>query len=265
MLNLVSKLTNFKKNMNSISIIFAFVTFLSAGYSCTGKVPAAKNDPLPDSMPQDIAFQYVLSGGMLYYSESIYISKDSCYLEINDEGKISKTYFNLSNDEINSLYKTFKDNEFDRISTRETMIYDRGGVDISLYWENGKHINVSNSGLSFVDKSWIENWNKCTNALLEVSSNESEKKMKNYEIRIDRSLYDRKLVLGMRNKTILKDSSLTSANDFIPIIVRLSHGTSRLTLGTSYSYFGEFAVNPDSSSAIRLYLKNDTLHTQYIR
>jgi len=249
--------------MNIKSLNLALILLLFAGFSFTGN--SSGNDPLPDSVPKNLVIRHSLSGGMVYYSESIYISEDSCFWEINDEGSVSKVYFALSTDEKDKLYTVFRDNKFDQITTHEIMVADRGGEDITLFWGKGRHASVSNSGISFIDDDWQDNWKACENALLEISTKESDKQKKNYEIRFDKSLYNQKLLLRLGRKILLKDTVLTSANDYIPIEVLLPTGTSKFLVSYNNGYFGDFGVNPDSSYATKIYFKNDTLQTQYVR
>ena len=252
--------------MSKISVFIVTLLFLFTGFYCAKNPPINRvNDPLPDSAPNNLVIQYSMNGGMLYYSESIYISSDSSFWQVNDEGNVSKVYFAISPDEMDKLYSAFKDNKFDRITTKDVMVTDRGGEDISLFWGNNQHVSVSNSGLKFIDEDWQNNWKNCRIALLEICIRESDKNKKNFEIRIDKSAYNRKVTIGNRNKTILQDSIFTSQNDFVPVRILLAPGANRLTLGSDNRYYGEFKVNPDSLSAVRIYARNDSLKTDYLR
>ena len=121
--------------MKYLSLIILNIAFVSSGFICAKSVGNSEGLPLPDIRPADIRFRYSLSGGMMYYSEEIFICKDSCFYSINNGGYISKVYFKMTSDVMDKLYLVFKNNDFDEIESYEEKVYDRGGESISLNWD----------------------------------------------------------------------------------------------------------------------------------
>ena len=142
-----------KLKMKYLSLIIICIAFVSSGFICAKSVGSGDGSPLPDKRPEDIRFHYTVSGGMMYYMEDIFISKDSCYYKINDGGSVTRVNFKLSDAEIDKLYVLFRDNSFDEIDSYEEKVYDRGGESISLSWKPGKQTSVSNSGMNFIKES----------------------------------------------------------------------------------------------------------------
>ncbi|HAX47785.1 MAG TPA: hypothetical protein DCX92_02245, partial [Bacteroidetes bacterium] len=97
-----------KLKMKYLTVAIFNISFIFSGFICAKSI--GDNSPLPDNRPDDLRLNYSVDGGMLYYSESIFISKDSCYYNINDGGAISRVNFNLTNAELDKLYMVFKEN-----------------------------------------------------------------------------------------------------------------------------------------------------------
>ena len=223
-----------------------------------------ENDPLPDKRPDRLSISLGLSGGMLYYSEDLYISSDSCYYFVNDGGAISKFYFKISSDDFDKLYKVFTDNRFDEIKTHEEMIYDRGGEFLRLSWGKGKYCEISNSGMSVIKDSWQKEWSACVNAVNEVVKTETEKQKKNYEIRIDKAFMGMSIYLYVNNQPVVpQNKPLGVSGDYLSKIVPLTPGKHRVTFNWEQKHFTSFIVNADSSSGVLLEMKNDSLKTTF--
>src|SRR5690349_14269789 len=111
-----------------IFIVLLFnLVFAATGFICAKNTKSSGNIPLPSSRPGDIVFRYHVDGGMMYYSEELFISGDSCYYKINDGGAESKIYFRMTAAQLDKLYGVFRENRFDEIKTHEEKVYDRGG------------------------------------------------------------------------------------------------------------------------------------------
>jgi len=137
--------------------ILVIAMILGAGCSL-----GAQTKILPSSRPTDLQFSYHYDGGMLYYSEDLTLSKDSCLFVKNDAGKKTIRRFTLSATEMDALYGIFLSNKFDQIeSKQETGVYDRGGISMGLSWDNGKRsARVSDAQMSFVSDQWRNEWQK---------------------------------------------------------------------------------------------------------
>ena len=169
-----TKIELIKHKMNILLVLLVNLSVSINGISCSGKQSAGKNDPLPSLRPEKLVIEYHLDGGMRYYSEALYLSEDSSYYTVNNGGAISRVNFKLSTSELDELYNVFKDNKFDRIRIFEEKVYDRGGNTIFLRWGKGKMAAVSNSGMSFVEEGWREQWNACIKAIEDIITKQKE-------------------------------------------------------------------------------------------
>ncbi len=251
-----------------IALIVLNLFFSLNAFVCsTATIDERKNDPLPDSRPEKFAILYGLSGGMMYYSETMYLSSDSCTYEVNDGGAKSKIYFNLGAAELDAIYKTFKDNDFDRIKTYEEQVLDRGGESISLSWADGKYANIFNGGMTFIKDSWQTEWSNCLSALMNVLHAQLDKQKKDYEIRVDKSFFGKTMNVYIRNEIIIPESTVMAESEtehYVTKSIKLMPGAHRVLVTWDKKHFETIPVNTDSSKGINLSLVNDSLKTTLI-
>src|SRR5689334_25142328 len=106
----------------------------------------------------------------------------------------------MSPAQLDKLYKVFTANDFDKIETYTEKVYDRGGEGISLRWgtdknPSGKSCGINSSGTTFVDKAWHQEWRICVEAITNIIAEEIPKHKKDYEIRLDKTLFDNEIYL----------------------------------------------------------------------
>ena len=253
--------------MKYLSLLLLNILFIGTGFICAKSIGSGDNSPLPDKRPDDIRFSYSQSGGMMYYSENIFISKDSCYYKINDGGAVTKVYFKLTSAELDKLYDVFKNNDFDEIDSYEEKVYDRGGESISLNWKPGKQVNISNSGMTFIKESWQKEWNACSNAIETIGKSEMEKQKKDYAITFDGSLLGKEIYMQINRDVVVPKSTLMSESDLeseIQKIVKLSPGwhNASITIGKSYN---TVKINADSTKGLLLKWQNDSLKYEFVK
>lgn len=252
--------------MNTLLILFFNLSVFLGGFSCSGSTPKNNNN-LPETRPANLSINYYEGGGMVYYSEELSISADSCVYKINDGGVISKVYFNITPAGLDALYKVFTDNDFSNIKTREEQVYDRGGESISLSWGQGNYANISDGGMTFIEKNWEKEWANCLKAVKQALVAGTEKQKKDYEVRIDKTLFGKTMSVYIKHLTIIPESTVMSENGtdtFISKTTKLLPGKYKMSVGYDRKY-AELPVNIDSSKGINLYLKNDTLAYSYIK
>ncbi|NOS84239.1 MAG: hypothetical protein HOP31_03775 [Ignavibacteria bacterium] len=253
--------------MKYLSLLLLNILFISSGFICAKSIGSGDGSPLPNTRPDDIQFSYSQSGGMMYYSENIFISKDSCYYKINDGGSVTRVNFKLTSAELDRLYSVFKDNDFDEIDSYEEKVYDRGGESISLSWKPGKQTSVSNSGMNFIKESWHKEWNACTEAIEKIGKEQMEKQKKDYVISFDKSLFGKEIYMQINRDAVVPKSMLMAEHDYdkeINRTVRLSPGkhNSSITVGKSYN---TIIINADSTKSLRLYMVNDSLKHEFVK
>lgn len=252
--------------MSTLLILLFNLSLIFNGFSCSGNT-ANENNDLPDTRPAKLLISYNDGGGMVYYSENLNISEDSCVYTINDGGTISKVYFTMTPAELDRLYKVFTDNDFSNIKTYEEMVYDRGGESISLSWGQGKYASISNGGMTFIKDSWKKEWSNCLDAIKEALVKGTEKQKKDYEVRVDKTLFGETMTIYIKQIQIIRESTVMGESELESYVTK----TTKLLPGNykmSVSYNKKFAVvpvSPDSSKGVELYLKNDTLAYSFIK
>lgn len=249
--------------MNILIILLFNISFSFNGFFCSNK---AGYDPLPDGRPEKFVVEYHINGGMRYYSEALYISEDSSYYTVNDGGAISRINFKFNNSELDMLYKIFKDNNFDMIDTYEEKVYDRGGNSIHLRWGKGKYISVSNSGMSFIDKRWLSEWNDIVHFLEKIIAEQVDLQKKEYELMLDKTLFGKEIYIYTDSEQIVPKTTLKPENEndlFILKKAMLIPGMHRLTVNLD-KHYDNLRIDSDSTKGILLKIENDTLKYDFI-
>lgn len=131
---------------------------------------SGQKNKFPEKIPTDFSLAYHVDGGMRYYSEDLFISKESCSYVIDDGGRKTTKKFMLSAAEMDAMYDILKNNRTDQIKSRtEDNVYDRGGISISMAWDKGRHeLQVSDAQLTFVEKKWWGQWQAICNYLADL-------------------------------------------------------------------------------------------------
>lgn len=167
------------KNIVIISL-FSFLLF-----SCDDSVSVGKSK-LPENI-ETISISWSYGGGMMYFFEDIEINQNTCNYVVDRGGVEQKVSFEITDKQINELFKVFRDNSFDKITTYEEMVLDRGGSSIELNI-NGKNYRVSNAGLNFVKDKYVENYNAIEETILSLVYAEVENQKQEVKITIDSSI-----------------------------------------------------------------------------
>lgn len=201
--------------MNSIKSGVLIVLILTAlnFYSCS-----TFSQILPEKRPEDIVFTYSESGGMLPVGKNYHISADSSFANYYIYDARNKTYFNVSPVELDKLYKVFYKNDFGKIKTFEEMVYDRGGNTVTISWKE-ERISKSNSGISFIEKEWQEEYGVIVLAIRELVDSKIEELKISFTLKIDTSIINLEKIT---NITIDNDFTYYSARDGIKDSINLN-------------------------------------------
>ena len=200
---------NFK---NSGVILVLLMTALNF-YSCS-----TFSQILPEKRPDDVILTYSESGGMLPVGKNYFVSADSSFANYYIYDARNKTYFNVSSEELDKLYKIFYENDFGKIKTFEEMVYDRGGNTVSIYWK-GERISKSNSGISFIEKEWQEEYSDVVSAIRKLVDSKTNELKINFTLKLDTSIIN---LDKITNITIDADFTYYSARDGIKDSINLN-------------------------------------------
>jgi hypothetical protein len=145
--------------------------------SCFSGVELYTPRTLPEERPDELLIHFSSNGGMVMQSEDIYLHEDSSSFRYNYNGAFGSTKIRMSEKELDRIYNIIRDNFFEDIETEQKNIADRGGITITLIWDENK-ISVSNSGMNFVKDEWHEEWNNIVNAFTAIK--ETQKTIGSY-------------------------------------------------------------------------------------
>jgi hypothetical protein len=115
--------------------------------------------------------------------------------------------------------------------------------------------------MSMVEKAWRNEWSACLNALGKIVENELSRQKKDYEIRIDKSLFGKEMYIQLNRETVIPKSTVMAESEmesYITKTVKLMPGKQRLSFSIGKKYEA-LDLDTDSSKGISFYLKNDTL------
>jgi hypothetical protein len=119
---------------------------------------------LPEKRPGKLVIQLYDGGGMVPEGDEYYFSEDSCYAKFWREKATNFVHFKLSSGQLDTLYRAFYDNTFEKIGTREMETYDRGGITVSLRFGD-KNYSVSDAGSTYIQEGWMKEFNAVVKAV----------------------------------------------------------------------------------------------------
>lgn len=129
------------------------------GCACAG-LPAGMplGSKLPATRPADFQISVHEDGGMMPRGESVQISANESSYDVfrNDVRVVAQ--FTSTAAELDELYRIVRENNPDGIRTHQEKVYDRGGTSLQITVD-GRVLNISNSGISFVEKGSATQFN----------------------------------------------------------------------------------------------------------
>ncbi len=132
-------------------LLFTFIISTTLITSC--KVFKKNGNTTLPNKPKKIEIAWEYNRGMIGGYESIYLSNDSCNYKIRRRGLDQFVNFDIPDENLLKLYKTFTENAFPLIQTEKMQVYDRGGSKITLTVD-GVSKTVNNSGMYFVKEEF---------------------------------------------------------------------------------------------------------------
>lgn len=143
-----------KKTTPLLPILLLLTSFLTA----------CSQSSLPDQWTDDMVLKVTYGGGMPDYSSTMEIKAGACYFESRSEGKLRRTEFTCTRQELNGLLATLKKNRFDQVGMEVTMVYDKGTTSSTLSW--GQHsYNISDGATMQVAEKWEKEYQAIQGAI----------------------------------------------------------------------------------------------------
>lgn len=170
---------------------FSYLITIFSFLGCKNNESTAQSK-LPTQRPADLKIEWHEGGGMLPQSEGLYISKDSSYFQYFYSQARNKVYFQMSDMELDHLYKQLLDNQIDKIKTEDRgTVHDRGGENITLTFNAYKNrVSVGSSGGIFIAKNWLEKYKNCLKAIEDLKNQKINELKFPFVISLDKSIID---------------------------------------------------------------------------
>jgi hypothetical protein len=90
--------------------------------------------PLPSYRPQDFAFEYSESGGMMPISTSLTCRAHTCRYQYQYMGRGEPVERTVTDSQLDTLYAAFRENAFQRITmTQHELVHDAGTTSVTLH------------------------------------------------------------------------------------------------------------------------------------
>ncbi|MEZ4883515.1 MAG: hypothetical protein R3E32_02170 [Chitinophagales bacterium] len=164
-----------KKINFATPILFSFWLTL---FSCSS---------MPKERPSDFSIRLSDHGGMMPTGYSIELSSDSSNIDYHVFNAHNKVYFQLTDKELDSIYQLCVKQKFNSIKEKKEMVYDRGGTSINIR-ANGKQVQKSDAGTSFIRKKYIKRFEKIDAMVRKIAKDKTEPLKQNIEVHIEDSL-----------------------------------------------------------------------------
>jgi hypothetical protein len=190
-------------------------------------------EKMQEEYPKDMVVTYVENGGMAPYGKNVFLSIDSSYVEFYNDGAKNKVYMKFSETDLKSLYEQFRKNNFSQIETyTEEGIMDRGGTTVTIEYGD-KEIKKSNSGISFVEDSYMKYYTGIVDAINRLVDDFLNKMKRNFKIELDTSLIgeNRKFQLDINRDDYSYNSEKEGKRDSIVIGVLDGENNFALSVG----------------------------------
>lgn len=139
---------------------------------------------LPQERPADFHVELYESAGMRPISHTIAIASDSSSVKFDYSDAKQIINFTLAEDELDALWAVIYNNKFDRITSSEEEVYDRGGITIRI-WYGDVFFSQSHSGMSFIDSSWSASFFAINEAIENIATTKIAPYQHSFQILLD--------------------------------------------------------------------------------
>lgn len=142
---------------------------------------------IPEERPEKFYVELNESGGRMHHGKTIYLSPTESFMEWNYQDAEHSVSFTLTENELNQLWTTLFINKFDRITSNEEEVYDRGGITVRLSYGD-TFFSQSNSGMSFIDGRWSDEFWDVVDVIENLAGSKIETEEKPFQIILDDAL-----------------------------------------------------------------------------
>jgi len=215
-----------------------------------------------DENPPDLKITYTATKGLLNSTETIFLSRDSCYYETIYQDVSNRFNFFITSKNMDELYEIFMKYEIEKIRAKplERAAPERAGDNLLLQWGEYSSILIANSGNFILEDKWLNNWRKIVKNIKKFAKVQIDDRSRNFTIRFDESLSNKRVAMYL-NDGFLYDNTLPQINiEGFTVTLAAVPGQYYLKVVTDEAGVSEqFKLDLKEGTEIGLTLKGNTL------
>lgn len=208
----------------------------------------------PEQPPSDLVIRMNSNGGMLPQWEEVTYSGDSIIVTRFFEGAESRLGTRGDMNIMARLWRIFLDNHFERISSYEEDVYDRGGITLSIS-HGGQTCEVSDAGRSLIARSDVARWERIVLAALAMRDSIVRRHGVPVSLIIDKAYDNHRVSFQIGWDMFLADSLIRVSADGLQITRRIVPGPQVLRANVDLEQWSEIRTNITSATSVRLILR----------
>lgn len=217
-----------------------------------------------DGNPPNLKITYTTTKGLLNSSETIFLSRDSCYYETIYQDVTNRFTFFLTSKSMDEMYDILLKYEVPKIASKqlERAAPERAGDNLLLQWGDYSSIVINNSGNFILQDKWLTNWKKIVKNIRKHVKVQVDDRSRNFIVKFDESLNGKKIAMYLNND-FLYDNIPNEINS-TGFFVTLAAVPGKYYLKVVVDEAGasqEFKVDLAEGTEIGLSLKGNTLTT----
>lgn len=215
-----------------------------------------------DGNPPDLKITYTTTKGLLNSSETIFLSRDSCYYETIFQDISNRFTFYITSKNMDEMYEVLLKNEIPKISSKqlERAAPERAGDNLLLKWGEYSSIVTNNSGNFILEDKWLNNWKRIVKNIRKFVKVEIDNRSRDFTVKLDESFSGKKLAMYLNNE-FLYDNTISSVNPE-GFIITLATVPGKYYLKAVVDDTGasqEFKIDLEEGTEIKLTLKGNTI------
>ncbi len=166
-----------------------------------------------DGNPPDLKITYTTTKGLLNSTETIFLSRDSCYYETIYQDITNRFTFFITSKNMDEMYDVLLKNEVSNIASKqlERAAPERAGDNLLLQWGEHSSIVINNSGNFILQDKWLNNWKKIIKNIRKHVKVQLDDRSRDFIVKFDESLSGKKIAMYLNNN-FLYDNTPSDIN-----------------------------------------------------
>ncbi|MBS1492095.1 MAG: hypothetical protein JST55_01210 [Bacteroidetes bacterium] len=215
-----------------------------------------------DGNPPDLKITYTTTKALMNSSETIYLSRDSCYYETIFQDVTNRFNFFITGKNMDEMYEVLLKYQVDKIKTKTLTreAPERMGDNLLLQWGEYSSININNSGNFILEDKWLNDWKKIVKNIRKFVKVSIDDRSRNFIVRFNESMYGKKAALYLNNEFLYDNIIPDKSTEGFIVNLAAVPGTYYLKVvldDTGAS--GEFKVDIAEGTELGLSLNGNTI------